>query len=129
MKTKMFISILLIGTLVSCSKDDENTNATGGGNTTQPPSNDGIVRYVNDVAPIINSNCTGCHGNPPTNSAPMHLTSYDAVKDAVLNRGLISRISLPQGDANMMPKNGTRLPQTAIDKIIEWQSDGFVNSN
>lgn len=124
MKTKFHISIAFLIVLnLSCSSSDD--DSPSGGNP--PPSSDGIVRYVNDVKPIITSNCTGCHGSTPTNDAPMSLTTYDAVKSAIQSRGLIDLISLPQGDPSMMPKNGTRLPQSSINKIIEWETDGFVN--
>ena len=57
----------------------------------------------------------------------MQLTTYDDVKNAILTRGLIDRISRTQGSGGMMPNGGTRLPQATIDKIIRWQTDGFVN--
>jgi hypothetical protein len=50
----------------------------------------------------------------------MPLTTYAEVKDAILNRGLLNRISLAQGTPGMMPNGGQRLPQATIDKIFEW---------
>lgn len=85
-----------------------------------------VVKYTTDIAPIISNNCVACHTDPPVNGAPMRLTTYSDVKSAVLNRGLIDRISRSQGAPGMMPNGGTRLPQASIDKIIKWQSDGFV---
>jgi len=85
-----------------------------------------VVKYSTDIAPIINNNCVACHTDPPINGAPMHLTSYSDVKNAILTRGLIDRISKDQGAPGMMPSGGTRLPQASINKIIKWQSDGFV---
>jgi len=124
MKTKLITLAFLSFFVISCSNDDSSTSSSSTGSTPNP---DGKVHYTSDIAPVINSNCTGCHGNTPTNGAPMSLTSLTAVKEAIQNRGLIARISLAQGDINMMPKNGTRLPQATIDKIAKWETDGFLN--
>lgn len=83
------------------------------------------VTYTNTVKTIIDNNCISCHAATPVNGAPMSLVSYSDVKNAVLNRGLLSRISRAQGEAGMMPSGGIRLPQTTIDKITTWANTGF----
>ena len=90
-----------------------------------PISSETIITYSGNVATIINNNCVACHNLPPVNGAPMPLTTYAHVKDAVQNRGLIDRISRPQGASGMMPNLGTRLPQPLIDIIIQWEEQGF----
>ena len=85
------------------------------------------VTYTNDVKPIIDDNCIMCHQSPPLNGAPMSMLDYAKVKEAVQNRGLVGRISKPQGDPDMMPFGGTRLPQAKIDIIIKWRDQGFQN--
>lgn len=84
-----------------------------------------IITYSANVAAIISTNCLMCHSNPPENGAPMPLTSYEFVKQAVQERGLIDRISREQGAPGMMPNLGTRLPQPLINIIIQWQEQGF----
>ena len=86
---------------------------------------DGDITYTNAVKSIIENNCIFCHTLPPQNGAPMSLTTYADVKNAVLNRGLLDRISRPQGASGMMPSGGARLPQTTIDKISQWAENGF----
>ncbi|WP_136668700.1 hypothetical protein [Flavobacterium sp. H122] len=81
--------------------------------------------YSKDVKSIIDNNCIICHTAPPKNGAPMPLNSKLSVQDAIINKGLINRISLQQGDPDLMPYGGTRLPQVSIDIIIKWQQDGF----
>jgi hypothetical protein len=54
----------------------------------------------------------------------MSLTTYQNVKDAVANLGLLDRISRPQGSSGMMPDGGVRLPQATIDKIVAWSQNG-----
>jgi hypothetical protein len=84
------------------------------------------TKYIQNVKPIIDNNCINCHGATPSNGAPMSLVTYAQVKDAVQNRGLIDRISRAQGAPGMMPNLGTRLPQTTIDLIVDWNADGLL---
>ncbi len=83
------------------------------------------ITYNNTVKSIIDNNCIVCHAATPINGAPMSLVTYEDVKNAVLNRGLLNRISRAQGEGGMMPLGGTRLPQANIDKINEWALSGF----
>ncbi|UPT69820.1 MAG: hypothetical protein M0D53_11810 [Flavobacterium sp. JAD_PAG50586_2] len=85
----------------------------------------GEVTYNNTVKSVIENNCIVCHTLPPQNGAPMSLNTYEDVKNAVLNRGLINRISLAQGTPGMMPNGGMRLPQATIDKITQWAQNGM----
>lgn len=85
----------------------------------------GEVTYTNTVKSVIENNCLICHSLPPQNGAPMSLTTYEDVKNAVLNRGLLNRISLAQGTPGMMPNGGMRLPQATIDKIFAWANNGM----
>ncbi len=84
------------------------------------------VSYTKDIKPITDANCIPCHNNPPLNGAPMSLLTKLQVQDAIVNRGLLDRISRPQGAPGMMPNGGTRLPQSSIDIIKKWQTDGFL---
>jgi len=84
-----------------------------------------LVTYQ-QVKPIIDNACLNCHSNPPQNAAPMPLVSYQNVRDAVLNRNLINRISLPENNGAIMPPGGPRLPQASIDLMVEWVNDGLL---
>ncbi|HEX9980687.1 MAG TPA: hypothetical protein VGB50_09010 [Flavobacterium sp.] len=83
------------------------------------------VTYTEHVRTIINNNCIVCHGTIPANGAPMSLTTYENVKDAVQNRGLLDRISRPEGTSGMMPNGGPRLPQHIIDLVFQWNEQGL----
>ncbi|MGH2667049.1 hypothetical protein [Flavobacterium sp.] len=109
--------ILLLITTFSCASDSESDL------TIPAPI---LVKYNTDVRPIIQGNCIPCHTDPPVNGAPMKLTTYDDVKYAVNNRGLLDRISRQQGAPGMMPNGGTRLPQSKIDIIMKWKADGLL---
>lgn len=83
------------------------------------------VSYARDIKPIIDNNCVMCHSDPPINNAPMRLTTYEFVADAITTRPLLDRISRPQGAPGMMPNNGIRLPQASIDLIARWKNEGL----
>lgn len=84
-----------------------------------------LATYTQNVKPIIDNNCIVCHGSTPANGAPMSLTTYTFVKQAVINRGLLDRISRAEGTSGAMPFGGPRLPQTSIDVIVQWNTDGL----
>lgn len=119
-KTQYYLSILAIPfvLLTSCSNDSEADLIES--------QNLNTVTYTNFSKSIIDNNCLSCHGATPSNGAPMSLNSYSLVKDAVINRGLLDRISRVQGASGMMPNGGTRLPQTTINSMNEWQTDGLL---
>ena len=85
----------------------------------------GEITYNNTIKSIIDNNCIVCHATTPVNGAPMPLTTYEFVKNAVLTRPLLDRISREQGAPGMMPNGGTRLPQAKIDQIFQWAEDGL----
>ncbi|SHG72338.1 Cytochrome C oxidase, cbb3-type, subunit III [Flavobacterium fluvii] len=122
MKTRIFLVISVLFLLVSCSNDSESDLM----NNPTPTPNPSTITYINTIKSIMDSNCISCHGTTPSGGAPMSLTTYQNVKDAVMNRGLIDRISRAQGAAGMMPYNGTRLPQSTINQVIDWKNNGFA---
>jgi mono/diheme cytochrome c family protein len=84
------------------------------------------ITYTSTVKSIINNNCIQCHGTTPTNGASNSLTTYENVRDAVLNNDLIDRISRSEGTSGAMPLGGPRLPQASIDIIVQWNDEGLV---
>ncbi len=113
MKIKnIFFLIMALISLSSCTNDSIS-------DLEQPNDNDNIT-YLTKVKQIIDNNCINCHGTTPTNGAPMSLTTYENVKDAVLTRNLLDRISRAEGVLGAMPLGGPRLPQNDIDAISEW---------
>ena len=122
MKTHKYFSLVIILLFLNCSYESESDLYED--STNELPVNT-TVTYTEHIKPIIDSNCTGCHSTPPTNGAPMSLTTYQSVKNAVQNDGLIQIIS-SQDPGSMMPPGGPRLPQNKIDLIIQWQTDGLI---
>lgn len=116
---KPFLSILLTGFLMGCT-----TSTYDDIEELQDEDPTELVTFQ-EVAFIFENNCTACHSNPPQNGAPMPLTNYTEIKDAVENRGLIDRISRAEGEQGLMPLGGPRLPQQNIDLIVQWSQDGL----
>jgi len=118
-KNTILISALLLGTvIVSSCTNDSSADLSGISDLDE-------VTYTNTVKSIIDNNCIMCHAATPINGAPMSLTTYENVKQAVQNRGLLDRISRAQGEPGMMPNGGTRLPQALIDKVFAWSAQGL----
>lgn len=115
-KLSVVLSSVLI--LTGCSNDDSPAPTT----STAP---DGSVTYNKDVKSIIDNNCIVCHAAVPNSGAPISLVTYAQVKDAVLKRSLIIRISLENGNNVLMPKGGPRMPQETIDIVKQWEKDGL----
>lgn len=115
----LFFTFFIATTLLSCTDDNSETLINGNPIT-------GVVTYNQNVRAIINNNCVACHSAVPKNGAPMPLVTYDQVKDALLNRGLVSRISLENGNSSLMPQGGPRLAQSTIDLIVKWQNEGLL---
>lgn len=115
MKKNILPSVLVVGLLLtSCSNSSDDDVIPIDIPTTT------VVTYASTLKSIIDSNCLTCHSNPIQNSAPMHLTTYDAVKEAVQNRGLITRI-----ENGTMPPTGT-LTSAQVQAVKDWQAGGFL---
>jgi uncharacterized membrane protein len=120
MNTKTLFTAMSISlVLVSCTDDNPSTLMDDTPMT-------GLTTYNQNVKSIIDKNCIVCHAAVPKNGAPMSLVTYDQVKQAVLNRGLLTRISLENGNSSLMPNGGPRMSQSTIDIIIKWEKDGLL---
>ncbi len=84
------------------------------------------VNYTENIKSIIDNNCISCHGSTPVNGAPNSLSTYENVREAVLNGGLIERISSAEGSPGAMPLGGPRLPQSDINATIQWNAEGLL---
>ncbi len=121
MKMKFFARVIAIALLFltwGCTNDSTSDLS----DSEKLPEN---VTYLEHIKPIIDNNCTGCHNDPPVNGAPMPLTTFEFVVDAITHRPLIDKISKPNGAPGLMPYGGPRLPQRSIDIIIKWKNQGL----
>ena len=116
MKKLLGILALMAFFLASCSNDNDdptpdNNNMNG---------NDELT-YVGSIRGIMTANCTGCHGDPPSQGAPMSLTTYNDVRGAVETRNLLGRIN---SQTNPMPPTGL-MQMTTRQAIEDWVDAGM----
>ena len=93
----------------------------------QAPSCDtSNITYSNDVLPVINAKCTGCHSS----SAPagnVKLASYDDIVASANNGSLMGTIRHESG-WSPMPKNAAKLDNCTITKLEIWIAEGTPNN-
>jgi mono/diheme cytochrome c family protein len=124
MNTSKFIYVIAIGLLLASCTNDSALDLVD--NLGLPVGQK--ITYNNTIKSIINNNCIQCHGSIPTNGSPMSLSTYEEVRESVLNGGLLNRISRAEGDFLMMPQGGPKLPSTKIDELNQWQTDGLLEN-
>jgi hypothetical protein len=107
MKKIILIASTLVITTIACKKKQTVTPAT--------PSTGVKTTYV-DVKPIIDASCVSCHN---TGSRDGVYNDYSTVKASVDK--IVSDIS-----SGNMPRGASKLPQTSIDKVKQWQADGLL---
>ena len=87
-----------------------------------PPCDTSNVTYSDDVWPVINNYCSGCHsGSAP--SGNVSLSNYTEIATAAQNGSLLGAIRHEDG-WSPMPKNGTMLPSCNIKHIEIWVAHG-----
>ncbi|WP_269226788.1 c-type cytochrome [Flavobacterium eburneipallidum] len=124
MKTKNCFALLFCTSiLMSCSNDNPDSLME---ETPTPPTSGTKITYQQNVKSIIDNNCVSCHAATPRNGTSLSLVTYAQVKNAIQNRGLLSRISLNNGNSSLMPQGGPRLPQATIDIVAKWEQDGLL---
>jgi len=112
------LALFLLISISACSNDSED-------DLIDQMEDPVLVTYADNVKTIIDNNCLNCHSDPPTNGAPIPLVTYTQVRNAAENGSLINRIQAQEGASGAMPLGGPRLPQTLIDIVVQWQTDGF----
>lgn len=84
------------------------------------------MSYQNDIFPIIDNNCLGCH-DAASNFGGITLEGYDLLKVYVSNNQLLGVIKHEPG-FSPMPKNSAQLLECEIEKIEAWIANGAPNN-
>ncbi len=105
MKKLIIISIACLSILIvsNCKKKNATKNYT--------PSCSGTKSYLNDVAPLIQSNCVSCHNTYVNYSALK--TSATSIRNSIVN--------------GSMPKNSS-LTEDQKNNIVCWIDAGAPNN-
>ncbi|MGZ8523758.1 MAG: hypothetical protein ACXWV1_04975 [Chitinophagaceae bacterium] len=109
---------------------------SGGGGTPPPAStcSADTVYFVNEIMPIISSNCTmsGCHDNI-THADGVNLTSYSNIMRYVskgnASKSKLYKVVIKTDGDRMPPAPMPPLTQAQKDKIAKWISQGANNNN
>lgn len=120
---RIFIILSILLTAYSCGGSDD-SNQEPEINVDPDPIPNQTSTYTEHVKSIIDTHCISCHSNPPTQSAPMSLETFQEVVSAVNTRNLFPRVATTNA-FNVMPESG-RLPQATIDIIEDWIADGLL---
>lgn len=86
------------------------------------------------IRTIFEAKCIGCHG-PDKQSSELRLDSVEAIQKGGKSgpifvasepdeSNIVHRISLPEGDEDLMPPQGGPLPKKDVDAIRQWVADG-----
>src|SRR4249919_1832804 len=113
---------MMIGTIcfilvfaMACTKQNEETLAS---TDSTPPAtcNTDSMSYANNVVPIMESYCFGCHGNGNTGgSGGINLQGYDNLKPYADNGKLVGNITHAPGFVGM-PYGQPKMPDCEISQ-------------
>lgn len=84
------------------------------------------VTYSGDIAPLLATNCGGCHGGG-TPSGGLDFSDFATVQQNALS-GRISNALRGQGGVQQMPPNSPPLPDCYPLKVDKWVADGAPNN-
>jgi len=93
------------------------------------------IGYSNDIQPLFNRDCTGCHGN----SGGLNLTSYSNLMSGGNNGSaitpgdgagsiLVQKLGSLPPFGDQMPLGSSSLSSTDVEMIITWIDDGAENN-
>lgn len=78
------------------------------------------INYETHIKPIIENHCLSCHaGKRP--KARLDLSTYDNLKSAIENKGLLERINDPK---KPMPKDGL-ISETERVIVSKWVKNNY----
>lgn len=115
MKRILFITICSLFLASSCTKEKTPFS--------QIPTCNGTVSFANDVMPLMEQNCTGCHnaGNASGGYNLSDHTTIAAHANAVLG-------SMRNSGYKLMPQGGPALPDSSIQLIECWIYQGKLDN-
>lgn len=137
MKNRNYFTSALVATalLLACTHETTNPNSPSNTPTVSTTCSPDSVYFVNEVLPIINSNCamSGCH-DAATRADGVQLTSYSTimkyVKAGNAADSKLYKVIIDTDPGDRMPPP-PRSPLTAaqIAKIQKWINQGAKNNS
>ncbi len=84
------------------------------------------ISYVDEVLPIIDTNCYSCHGNGAA-VAGIDIDGYDKLVVVVENGSLLGTIKHEE-NYSPMPQGASKLSDSQIEKISLWIDQDYPNN-
>ncbi len=123
MNLKNLVHLLAIALIIfGCSSNSNDDLTPDPDPDPDPDPNPSAVTYDGDIKSLMSSSCTGCHGSPTSNGAPMSLTTYTQVKNNI--NGIISRTN---SNSNPMPPGGL-MASGNRNLLQQWKDDGLLEN-
>ena len=109
----------IVASFASCKHDIQDPDVF------TPPCELQNITFSGTVAPIIDTECAGCHDadNP---SAGLSLVTYEQIAAIANDGSLLSSLRGTDG-FSLMPDGGPALNSCAIDQIEAWINNGAPN--
>lgn len=112
MKFSLTISVLIIFTFFSCSKDDDEATTT---------DQSGVRTYTNFAKDVFDTKCVSCHSSGGSPATLPYLSTYLEVKQQASTGRIKARVidEIP----TVMPTSGS-LSQSTKDQMQMWLDQG-----
>jgi mono/diheme cytochrome c family protein len=100
---------------------------------TQPAAGGATVSFANDVLPIIESRCIGCHGGDRTEEGLVLKTHADILAGSdngpvVVPGDAVNSLLVEMVATQKMPKRGPKLTPPQIQLITDWVNQGALDN-
>lgn len=106
MKNTITITLLLCICFSGCEKNVEEDHEI------KTVDCSAVETYYNEnVAPILSSNCVGCHPG----QGGLSLDSYTSVYSAIKSGNVLDRVNRNSGENGFMPQGGQKLSNANLD--------------
>jgi uncharacterized membrane protein len=100
---------------------------------TQPPAEGATVSFANDIMPIIQSRCIGCHGGERTQEG-LDLKTHASIMAGSNNGAVViagdaaNSLLVEMVATQKMPKRGPKLTPPQIQLITDWVNQGALDN-
>lgn len=117
MNKLVFLGMVLFS-LVSCSKSDEEIDTPNNGGNGNSGNNEALIAaenyYNNTLKSVITTNCTSCHTGFHSGNTSYNFGSFSNARNAASNMYI-------QVNAGNMPKDADKLSAEDISKFQEFR--------
>jgi hypothetical protein len=119
--------------LAACGDDDDEAPAPAPGPATCTPPTTPTVFFADDVHPLLQAQCTPCHGDSATTlpkyGSADRATAYTAVRAAVNPTAPAQSTLIRKGDAQVAHGGGDALDPEHVASITAWVTECARNNS